>query len=386
MAEVQQQKIAALEKKVGTGGKSPLFAQLASLYVQQGKAKEALRLCDEGLATFPHYTTGHLIKGKALLALQMNAEARREFEIVLNFLPANETVSFILSNIHVGGAETLTSPAEPATPTIPTATIAPTEEVVETAAPADFGPQEPVQQEIPSVAEPPAALPAEPANIFEAVGQSLEVVEDPFGFGGGGESTTAPPAVVTTVEETPNPFEGFPGQSEPETTTSSEEPLAGNIFDFPVQQAEGEPSSISQPAEESFEDFSTRMRAQLSDENTVTLDEYLSNTPFDQWPTQDEPKSPPTDTIENLAEKLQSAKKITPIINLSTKSTIPASEADTPAGTGFVTPTLAEIYAKQGWFDDAIKAYHTLILTKPAEKERFEKRIAELEEMKKQQS
>jgi cytochrome c-type biogenesis protein CcmH/NrfG len=50
---------------------------------------------------------------------------------------------------------------------------------------------------------------------------------------------------------------------------------------------------------------------------------------------------------------------------------------------GFVTPTLAEIYAKQGWFDDAIKAYRTLARSKPAEKERYEKRIAELEELKK---
>jgi len=85
-----------------------------------------------------------------------------------------------------------------------------------------------------------------------------------------------------------------------------------------------------------------------------------------------------------LAQKLQGAKKITPVINLSDKSPVTASEADTPASTGFVTPTLAEIYAKQGWYDDAIKAYRTLAVNKPAEREKFEKRIAELEELKKQ--
>src|SRR5512135_1118469 len=113
MADLQDQKLAALEKKVGMGGKSPLFAQLAGLYIQQGKASEALRLCDEGLAVFPHYTTGHLVKGKALLALKMNAEARREFEIVADFLPANETVAFIISNIPQGEGESLTPAAEP---------------------------------------------------------------------------------------------------------------------------------------------------------------------------------------------------------------------------------------------------------------------------------
>ena len=87
--------------------------------------------------------------------------------------------------------------------------------------------------------------------------------------------------------------------------------------------------------------------------------------------------------IEELTNKLQSAGKITPVINFAQKETPAASEQDTPAGMGFVTPTLAEIYAKQGWFDDAIKAYRTLARNKPAEKERYEKRIAELEELKK---
>jgi len=119
--------------------------------------------------------------------------------------------------------------------------------------------------------------------------------------------------------------------------------------------------------------------------NTTTLEEYLNASQYDQASTEQSPEAAPNETIEDLAEKLQSAKKITPVIDLSTKTTIPSSEADTPASTGFVTPTLAEIYAKQGWYDDAIKAYHTLIVTKPAEKERFEKRIAELEDLKKQQ-
>ena len=83
---------------------------------------------------------------------------------------------------------------------------------------------------------------------------------------------------------------------------------------------------------------------------------------------------------------MQNAGKITPVINFAQKETPAASEQDTPAGMGFVTPTLAEIYAKQGWFDDAIKAYKTLARNKPAEKEKYEKRIAELEELKKKSS
>ncbi len=386
MADVQQ-KIAALEKRIGTGGKSPLFAQLASYYLQQGKAQDALHVCDEGLASFPHYTTGHLVKGKALLALKMNAEAKREFEIVLRFLPANETVAFILSNIHI--EEELVAEPKPAAvkpppsaaPAVPATAVeempAPTESVL------------PTQEQTP----PP---PPEPANIFEAVGQTPEVVDDPFGFGSQGGTTPATPAETPTapLEESANPFEGFPMPTE--STESAAPPAtptetpSGGFFDFPGQelpQTPGPEAAIPGAGEESFEDFSARMRTELAGgENTLTLDEYLSTTPFDQWPTQEEQPRQPPDTIEDLTEKLQSAKKITPIIDFAAKATTPASEADTPAGTGFVTPTLAEIYAKQGWYDDAIKAYRTLIVTKPAEKDRFEKRITELEELKKQQN
>ena len=369
MAEVSQQKIAALEKKVGSGGKSPLFAQLASFYVQQGKAKEALRLCDEGLAAFPHYTTGHLIKGKALLALKMNAEARREFEIVGDFLPANETITFILSNIQPGDGETLASHVD--------------EPVAET----KLG--SPPEESLPVSAAPETTEAHEPATLFEAVGQTPQAAEDPFGFGGS-ETTAGTPLQTDTAspENSQNPFDGFPVQQEPQTvpesSTTGGEPQSGSIFDFPFGSQEA--PTVAE-GEETFEAYATRMRGELGGgENTMTLEEYLNAAPADQGLMQQEPKSSPDETIENLAEKLQSAKKITPVINLSTKSTIPASETDSPASTGFVTPTLAEIYAKQGWYDDAIKAYRTLCINKPAEKDRFEKRIAELEELKKQQS
>jgi tetratricopeptide (TPR) repeat protein len=385
MTEAQAQKIPALEKKVGTGGKSPLFAQLASFYIQQGKAQEALRLCDEGLAVFPHYTTGHLVKGKALLALSMNAEARREFEIVHGFLPANETVSFILSNIQPGEGESLTTPpaevpsiAPSADEGEPTATQTEPQQATDSFTPA------PTMTEETTPNASTGDEPVQPSNFFEAVAENAQATDDPFGIAGtgGGDAITGteePPA-----EENVNPFEGFPMQAEsPEAaqdTPAADSSQGTSIFDFPFQ-------SDQQPAvdsgEESFDMFSSRMRGELGGtENTLTLEEYLASSTGQTTATE----GTSGDTIEDLAEKLQSAKKITPVINLTTRTTIPASETDTPASTGFVTPTLAEIYAKQGWYDDAIKAYHTLIVTKPAEKERFEKRIAELEELKKQQS
>ena len=97
--ETTQQRIAILEKKVGTDATSPLFAQLAHFYLEAKRAQDALRICDAGLAHYPFYTTGHLIKGKVLVALNMQAEARREFEFVHNFLPSNETLINLLAQM-----------------------------------------------------------------------------------------------------------------------------------------------------------------------------------------------------------------------------------------------------------------------------------------------
>ncbi|HTP12016.1 MAG TPA: hypothetical protein VMM37_00225 [Bacteroidota bacterium] len=385
MAEVPKQKIAALEKKVGTGAKSPLFAQLAAYYVQSGKAQEALQMCDAGLAVFPHYTTGHLVKGKALLALKMNAEARREFEIVHDFLPANEAVSFILSNIQPGEGESLeASPAQPVGFEVP---AAPAEEPV-TEAPAAAEEQQ-VQAEVATEAEVAPTTEEPSAFALPAENATTDTTDSGFGATPGESETGAVPAGMATepapAAETEDPFglvSGTGGATDAPTAPAASEEAVNPFEDFPDQP--GAPAV--QEGEESFEAYSARMRGELEGENTMTLDEFL-NTAQEAPPTESqEPPAASPNTIENLAEKLQTAKKITPVIDFSTKATIPASEEDTPQSTGFVTPTLAEIYAKQGWYDDAIKAYHTLIITKPAEKERFEKRIAELEELKKQQS
>jgi tetratricopeptide (TPR) repeat protein len=57
----------------------------------------------------------------------------------------------------------------------------------------------------------------------------------------------------------------------------------------------------------------------------------------------------------------------------------PAGEEETPPE--IVTVTLAEIYASQGQFKEAIGAYRKLLERRPEEAERFRKRIEELEDL-----
>lgn len=55
-------------------------------------------------------------------------------------------------------------------------------------------------------------------------------------------------------------------------------------------------------------------------------------------------------------------------------------ERETTRGTGkIVTPTLAEIYASQGEYEEAMKAYRKLMTLRVADAPQFEKRLAELE-------
>jgi len=57
-----------------------------------------------------------------------------------------------------------------------------------------------------------------------------------------------------------------------------------------------------------------------------------------------------------------------------------ASERETTRGTGkIVTPTLAEIYASQGEYEEAMRAYRKLMTLRASEAPQFEKRLAELE-------
>jgi tetratricopeptide (TPR) repeat protein len=55
------------EERLARDPASLAFAPLADAYRKAGRAREAIRVCREGLARFPHYTTARLILAKAHL-------------------------------------------------------------------------------------------------------------------------------------------------------------------------------------------------------------------------------------------------------------------------------------------------------------------------------
>ncbi|MGA3285827.1 MAG: hypothetical protein ABSD46_00215 [Bacteroidota bacterium] len=434
MTEIAQQQITALEKKVGPDAKSPLFAQLANFYLELHRAEDALRMCDAGLAHYPFYTTGHLVKGKALVALHMRAEARREFEFVLEFLPRNEMVTTLLEQIPPSEDETLTATLQEVQPeVVKPEYIPPSLDEYKIPSTPQLHPEpfsgfdQPAQEQQPELSPAPTSLSG--PSFFDAITQApaATTTDDLLGI--------AAPSIETPEMPEPSSFSGFdvpmpesPSFSETQASAFADiprlvpEPSSG--FEFTLSAPDQETLTPEPSEEESFTLYASRRRAELTGEDTVSLEDYLSNVAIDlpegsslelsmstgmqnkiddtitreEYPTDTTiilPQIPPPELplsasiqnqIEEIANKLQSAGKITPVIDLAQKETPPASEQDLPVSMGFVTPTLAEIYAKQGWFDDAIKAYKVLARNKPGERERFEKRIEELEKLKSQSS
>lgn len=410
MPETLEQRIQSLEQILASQPRSPLFAQLASYYLEAGRSQEALTACDNGLAHFPFYTTGHLVKGKTLLALNMRAEARREFEFVHERLPLNQAVTSLLAQIPPTPDELLVETAAPvaepmveipSTPAAIEATTTEAEQILsqftdQTAEPSTAAAEEQATEA--PVAEAPPSSPTEDVFGIAASPGEISASQEVFAS----EPTEAPSAEsYAQAEESFAAFaEGKRGELfGMENSMSLEEYLAE-----PAREPETPPAPVIEPETPVFSEPEVQQEAAadpfaaLTDfaETTqppvsVTPDVVPSTSGTEEDPFAQLTQPPPTttegaDSIEQIAEKLKEAKRITPVINLSDRTPAPPSEADTPSETGFVTPTLAEIYAKQGWYDDAIKAYKSLAINKPAEREKYESRIRELEELKRQQA
>ena len=133
------------------------------------------------------------------------------------------------------------------------------------------------------------------------------------------------------------------------------------------------------PAAESAElpavdEYIQRNSENLAGANLVSLDEYLEGIAPAPAPAPAPP--PPPAEIDSIAAKLESAPRIVPPEPEPQKAAQPEAA---PLDSTVITPTLAEIYASQGEYGAAIQAYEILLLSKPGERERFEKRIKELQ-------
>jgi tetratricopeptide (TPR) repeat protein len=131
---------------------------------------------------------------------------------------------------------------------------------------------------------------------------------------------------------------------------------------------------VEQREQEAFRSFSEERSRKLQERSaTVTFETYANDAA--------EKKE---STAEFLLRRLQEVKKTAPKTPFEQR-TSEESNAPPVAPSKIVTATLAEIYATQGEYGEAIEAYRKLVTQRPNEAERYAKRIAQLEEMSRMQ-
>jgi len=88
------------EERLARDPTSLAFAPLADAYRKAGRIADAVRLCREGLARFPHYVTARLILAKALLDGGDPDAAMEEVQAILEASPREAQAHRLAGDLH----------------------------------------------------------------------------------------------------------------------------------------------------------------------------------------------------------------------------------------------------------------------------------------------
>ena len=88
------------EERLARDPTSLAFAQLADLYRKAGRSRDAVALCRDGLARYPHYTTARLILAKALAADEQLPAALIELNAILELSPKDVQCHRLAAEVH----------------------------------------------------------------------------------------------------------------------------------------------------------------------------------------------------------------------------------------------------------------------------------------------
>lgn len=89
----------SLEQRLISNPHSPLFARLASLYIDTDRLEAARDLCEKGVVHYPDYATAHLVFGRCYLLLRRLTDARRELNQTLILQPRCRKARELLQEI-----------------------------------------------------------------------------------------------------------------------------------------------------------------------------------------------------------------------------------------------------------------------------------------------
>lgn len=396
-----------LELKLSRRQHSPLFARLASDYLAAGKIEEAKNLCFAGLERYPSYPTARLVLARcfaremdfssAISTIRQLREMAPDLHIVdqleadwqeslrkkltssLDEMRAVQTSDAVYSE---PGPETAVPPAAAPEDTAPSVEAAP---AVETAEPA------PATDLAGAVEQPPEETPAGmigTAEIEVPVEDRLEEVPAEQGA----PMEESPPSEPAPVIEQPADVqtdldvwgEGTQEQAPAEEAApDAEEPASVRVEDSSAPEKLSEPEAIDtgEPAvtggDLTGEEIHPAEATTGPEAEDVPAVDHEGNG-SGRRSVEAEHQEP--DVEETLATPEPSPVGGPPDAESNLDAVLPGmlQKAEGSSSWRIVSKTLAEIYAKQGAYGEAIITYELLKKQYPARASEFENRIREL--------
>jgi tetratricopeptide (TPR) repeat protein len=315
--------IEQIESRINRRPYSPLFARLAAEYLSAGRIQEAKELCTSGLENYPAYSTAYFVLAKCFQKEENYPSALQNLRAAKSLNPNSQVLDDLERNI-----EKLLIP------------------ISKEQTQSDVAPLSPTDQVSLQVAEP--QVPDYPTIVqTDVISSSDENIDT--------HSTLSPELLIeTTVKDVAlvqDKVADIPTSPEPAEAiddTKDTEILTATIDEGLTQDQETE-SSIASITESVIE---------------VPVEEVVQH------------QEPLETTIETLPELKPIDKIYTPEKEQTeTKILLPEFLDDGR----IVSKTLAEIYADQGEYQEAILTYRLLKQTRPNLTDEIDIRISELE-------
>jgi tetratricopeptide (TPR) repeat protein len=334
-------RIEELEKRLAADPNSRMFVQLAEEYRKARLLDQAIDVCEKGLKKHPGYPSARVALGRALLEAGSFDRAKNEFEAVLKQVPDNIlAIKFLGETYHrLGRFDEALQKYNIAR------TLAPEDTELE-------GKMQEVQAEMAGGPK-PAAAPAPPPPPSSAPSAAVHPAPRPV------VSSPSPPAprpVTRPVAAAPPVHEAPPLEPEPEI---EREDYARPVDDLP-------PIPLVEV-----------------DEPMILEDRFGAPTPRVETPAPPPPPSrveapPPPPRVEppRPEPELKPAAPVAAPVAAPAAPVAPAAAA----APDIQTPTMAEIYASQGHFHQAIAVYQRLLERNPADA-KYRDRIDELKRL-----
>ncbi len=392
-------RIEELEKRLAADPNSRTFVQLAEEYRKAGLLEQAIDVCENGIKIHPQYPSARVALGRALLEAESYERASAEFEAVLRQIPDN-----ILANKFLGETYHRMGRLDEARKKYDIArTLAPEDtdlgermkaleaDIAGGGAPAAGAPA-PAPAQAPTVIQPPGPAPVLESTIAEAAPEPVL------------ESTTAEAAPEPDAGPAPIPLAEMPDEPmELMTSDFVSPPSPSSVSEVPEPPAPPTPSvpdalpPVPPPAEPPPPAFAETpvpepppppppmmpseppMVAPEEPPAVVTPELMAPEVP----PPPFEPAPPSEAAGEMVFEAANEPAPPPPLAAAPVEDQpepFPSRISEPPSAPGedLETPTMAELYASQGHFRQAIDVYRRLVSRQPDEA-RYRERLEELQ-------